>query len=143
MPAESLFGALAVAANAGAGRPAFTFLDARLRATTWSFQQLFDRVGEIGHAFAASGVSGPVGILVDSQEAQVLHYLAALSRGLTPAILTPYNRKLNREYYTRTMQGVLEQCRFGAIVTDIEGLQGSIDPSPWQPRGVRQRSASP
>jgi acyl-CoA synthetase (AMP-forming)/AMP-acid ligase II len=131
VPGESLFEALAVAANSHADQPAFTFLDARLRGTTWSFQRLFDRVGEIAHAFAASGVAGPVGILIDSQEAQVLHYLAALARGLTPALLTPYNRKLNREYYTRTLQGVLKQCSFGAIVTDLDGLRGSTILRPY------------
>jgi acyl-CoA synthetase (AMP-forming)/AMP-acid ligase II len=52
----------------------------------------------------------------------VLHYLAALALGLTPAILTPPNRKLNREYYAETMRAVANYCRFSAVVTDVPGL---------------------
>jgi acyl-CoA synthetase (AMP-forming)/AMP-acid ligase II len=52
----------------------------------------------------------------------VLHDLAALSLGLIPAILTPPNRKLNRQYYAETMAAVLDRIQFGALVTDVEGL---------------------
>jgi acyl-CoA synthetase (AMP-forming)/AMP-acid ligase II len=63
-----------------------------------------------------------VGILSHSQEVQVLHYLAALAAQLTPAILTPPNRKLNKQYYLETMTRVVARCHFAAIVTDVEGF---------------------
>ncbi|MBW3541924.1 MAG: AMP-binding protein [Planctomycetes bacterium] len=50
----------------------------------------------------------------------MLHYLALVSRGLTPAILTPPNRKLQRDYYVTQMRAVVEACGFSAVITDLE-----------------------
>jgi fatty-acyl-CoA synthase len=103
---------------------AFTFLDARLRPTHYTYQALFERADWLAKALEtrALDASAPFGVLLQSQEAQVVHYLAALSLGLTPAILTPPNRKLNREYHLETVRAVAEYCRFSAIVIDVEGL---------------------
>ena len=50
---------------------------------------------------------------------QALHFLAALAAGLTPVILTPPNRKLNKDYYLQMTRGVLDQCQFSALITDV------------------------
>ena len=42
--------------------------------------------------------------------------------GAVPAILTPPNRKLNRSYYRETMTAVLSRSRFGAVISDVEGI---------------------
>jgi acyl-CoA synthetase (AMP-forming)/AMP-acid ligase II len=102
--------------------PAFTFLDSRLRPSAYTYQDLFERVAEVGQRLAKADIddTAPLGILVRSQEDQTLHYLAALRAGLLPAILTPPNRKLNRAYYVETMAAVLARCRFSALVTDVD-----------------------
>ena len=83
---------------------------------------------ELAGRLAACGLSAgaPLGVLLRTQEDQVLHYLAALAAGLTPAILTPPNPKLNREYYTDTMARVLARSRFSAVITDVAGLRLEI-----------------
>lgn len=92
---------------------------------TYTFEHLFARVEEIGERLASryDVRTAPLGILVSSQESQVLHYLAGLYAGVVPAILTPPNRKLNRQYYEETMNEVLRRCRFGAIVSEYEGVE--------------------
>lgn len=91
---------------------------------TYTYERLYERVDKLAMRLAAryDDSNLPLGVLVASQEDQVLHYLAALSVGVVPAILTPPNRKLNRDYYAQTMSEVLRRCRFGALVTDVEGL---------------------
>jgi fatty-acyl-CoA synthase len=105
--------------------PAMTFVqDAGRASTTYTYEQLFERATELGSRLGTLGLSGsaPVGVLVQSQEEQVLHYLAALEAGVVPAILTPPNRKLNRDYYQATMSAVLQRCGFEAVVLGIEGV---------------------
>jgi fatty-acyl-CoA synthase len=102
-----------------------TFLRAGGATTTYTYEELFNRAGRIGSRLAARGVdkSAPFGILMQSQEDQVLHYLGALQAGAVPAILTPPNRKLNRQYYQQTMDVVLRRCAFSSVVTDVEGIE--------------------
>lgn len=91
---------------------------------TYTFGELFERARSLGSAlkFSYDNQSAPLGLLMASQEDQVLHYLAGLSIGVVPGILTPPNRKLNPDYYTQTMNEVLRRCEFGAVVTDVEGV---------------------
>lgn len=102
---------------------AITFVRKGGRAT-YTYEGLFERVEELAKRLGAhyDDEAAPLALLLVSQEDQVLHYLASLSAGVVPAILTPPNRKLNREYYAQTMSEVLRRCRFGGIVTDVEGL---------------------
>src|SRR5207302_1650941 len=81
-------------------------------------------VAAVGQALAAPGLGpdNPLGILVDSQEAQVLHCLAALSLGLTPAILAPPNARMDRRYYLENTRSLLDQVGFPAVVTDVAGM---------------------
>lgn len=104
--------------------PAITFLDHRLEGTTWSYSALFARAAELAQRFTQKQLApgSVVAILSHAQDVQVLHYLAALIAQLTPAILTPPNRKLNRAYYLETMARVVAQCHFAAIVTDVADL---------------------
>lgn len=106
------------------GEPALSFLDARLRATTYSFGALFDRVDELAERMVANGLGDgcSIGILLRRQEDQCLHYLAALARGVVPAVLTPPNRKLNRAYYEETMAAVLQRAGFHVVVSDVDGI---------------------
>jgi fatty-acyl-CoA synthase len=103
--------------------PAMTFLTDSGRTTrTYSFEELFSRVDELAERLRKLdlGRANPLGILVPTQEGQVLHYLAALDAGTVPAILTPPNRKLNRSYYQETMAEVLRRCGFEAVVLGTE-----------------------
>jgi fatty-acyl-CoA synthase len=105
--------------------PAMTFIEEGGRSSrSYTFGELFETVEELGRRLRARelGRSAPVGVLLASQHDQVLHYLAALEAGTVPAILTPPNRKLNREYYLETMSTVLRRCGFGAVVVDIDGI---------------------
>src|SRR5215472_8305309 len=105
-------------------RMALTFLLANLEARDYTFGELFERTRTVARALARHQLDDHslIGILVESQEAQVLHYLAALSLGLVPAILTPPNRKMNYDYYRRNIQAVLEYCGFSAVITSMAEL---------------------
>jgi acyl-CoA synthetase (AMP-forming)/AMP-acid ligase II len=105
-------------------RPAFTFLNAGRDPVTYTFGRLFERAEKLAENLGRVPLddAAPLGLLLRTQEGQVLHYLAALSLGLIPAILTPPNRKLNKQYYVQTMAAVLERIAFGAVVTDVEGM---------------------
>ncbi len=100
--------------------PAFTFLSTR--EDPYTYGELFSRSAEIADRLVSLDLPRdvPFGILVQTQEDQVLHYLAALTAGLVPAILTPPNPKLNAAYYAETMAGVMAKCPFSAVVTDLE-----------------------
>lgn len=122
---SALYQWLASTAESKAENPAITFLQPGSRTEiTYSFGELFERARELGSKLESSyrDRSAPVGLLLASQEDQVLHYLAGLSIGVTPGILTPPNRKLNQDYYTQTMNEVLRRCEFGAVVTDLKGM---------------------
>lgn len=106
-------------------QPALTFLGVEDRPdVTYTYERLFACAEELGERLAAHGLGrdGPVGLLLRTQEEQTLHYLAGLHAGVVPAILTPPNRKLSRDYYRETMTAVLRKCRFSAVVTDVEGI---------------------
>ena len=111
-------------------RPCLTFLNNDLEPTSYTFGQLARKTTELGQVMARLPLyrSRPIGILLQRQEAQVLHFLAALAAGLTPVILTPPNRKLDKDYYLETTRGVLDQCQFSALITDVAGidLTGSL-----------------
>lgn len=104
--------------------PAFTFLDEDLNARVYSYRHLWDASAEISGRLIKLGLKEktPLGILLQSQENQVIHYLAALSAGLVPAILTPPNRKLRRDIFEETIKCLVENCRFSAIITDTDAL---------------------
>jgi fatty-acyl-CoA synthase len=104
---------------------AITFLRSDQDEVTYTFAELYDRVEALGSELATTykDHTAPLGLLLASQEDQVLHYLAGLDAGVVPAILTPPNRKLNREYYLETMAAVLRRCRFGAVVSDVPDIE--------------------
>lgn len=105
-------------------KPAVTFLDAGLEGRTLCFGELFAAVDRLAARLGRLGLDDgrPLGILLQSQRDQVLHYLAALQCGLVPAILTPPNRKLSREYYLETTRSVIDRCAFQAVVSDVDEL---------------------
>jgi fatty-acyl-CoA synthase len=125
--------------------PALTFLDGRLQPSAYTFGELLDAADLVARRLARTPLEpgSPVGILLRTQEEQVLHYLGALDAGLVPAILTPPNRKLNAPYYAETMAAVLARSGFAAVVTDLEDIAagyptlipGSLERSgPWGTR---------
>ena len=99
----------------------FTFLDAGLNESIYTRERLHHETARLARQIAAldPDPNFPVGILFHSQESQVLNYVAALSLGLRPAILTPPNRKLNKAYYLETMNMILGCCRFSNVLTDV------------------------
>jgi fatty-acyl-CoA synthase len=119
----SLLDALRAAAGRRPDAPAFTFVGGRPE--PYSYGELFARAEALASRLHERELrtDAPLGLLLRRQEDQVLHYVAALVAGLVPAILTPPNPKLNREYYVETMAGVLARSRFSAVVTDVEGLE--------------------
>ena len=125
LPAGLLYQTLVHTATERGREPALTFAESGdAKAVSYTYESLFERVEQLGTRLATryENRTAPLGLLLASQEDQVLHYLAALSIGALPAILTPPNRKLNRDYYAQTMGGVLRRCRFGALVTDVDEL---------------------
>jgi fatty-acyl-CoA synthase len=135
----------ATAARRGSA-PALTFLDARLEATTYAFAELFEHVDVLAERFRARGLpaDAPVGILLRSQEAQVLHYLAALRAGLVPSVLTPPSRKLDAATFAATIAASAEAIGFGGIVTDLD-LQlaaPTYAPRSLEPTGAGTREPS-
>lgn len=126
MNASPLYAAFVEAASDRGEREAFIFLDIDLRPTTYTFAQLFAAAEAVSRNMDESGLhtrSAPLGILLRSQEQQIIHYLAALRSGAVPALLTPPNPKLNREYYDLTLREVVRRSRFSAIVTDLDGIE--------------------
>ena len=125
MAPSALYGWYQDVASRHADSPAMTFIqDGGRTLVTYTYGELFQRAGELAARMRGLGLNGaaPVGVLVQSQEDQVLHYLAALEADVVPAILTPPNRKLNRAYYEQTMSAVLRRCGFEALVLGFEGI---------------------
>ena len=127
---------------------AFTFLDCELNAREYSYKQLWAAVTNVAGRLKQLGFTNktPIGILLHSQESQVIHYLAALSVGLIPAILTPSNRKLRPEIFEETIKSLVECCRFSAIITDTDVL--TVDATLLEPETLKivrnsQRRADP
>ena len=124
MSPGKLFEAFAETAARSPSAPALTFLDGDLQPTSYTFGELFEEASRLGRSLAAAEFDhgSPLGILLPTQQAQTLHYLAALGVGAVPAILTPPNRKLDPTYYAETMAAVLRTSGFGAVVSDDETL---------------------
>lgn len=106
-----------------AGR-AFTFVGPRLEESAYTFERLANTVDDLARRLARLDLdcTRPFGILVTSQERQVLLYLAAMSAGLSPAILTPPNSKLHRAYYLATTRALFDQVPFSAVASDVAEL---------------------
>ncbi|MDD2898968.1 MAG: AMP-binding protein [Desulfuromonadaceae bacterium] len=108
--------------------PAFTFLDCNLNASSYTYRQLWKAVKEVAGRITRLGFikKTPIGILLQSQESQVIHYLAVISAGLVPAILTPPNRKLKPEIFKKTIASLVECCCFSAIISDANALSADV-----------------
>lgn len=134
----NLFEAFSAVAERYSADPAFTFLDADLNAKEYSYQQLWEVAADISGRLRQLDLKEktPIGILLQSQESQIIHYLAALSAGLIPAILTPPNRKLRREIFEETIKCLVENCRFSAIITDTNDL--NVDATLLEPATLKQ-----
>ena len=131
---SSLFDVFSATASQYADDPAFTFLDFDLKARDYSYKQLWNAVADVALHLEQLDFRAktPLGILVQSQESQVVHYLAALSAGLIPAILTPPNRKLRPEIFEATIRTLVENCRFSAVITDSLNLNVDVTLlEPW------------
>ena len=116
---------------------AFTFLDCELNAREYSYKQLWAAVTDVASRLKQLGFTNktPIGILLHSQESQVIHYLAVLSAGLIPAILTPSNRKLRPEIFEETIKSLVACCRFSAIITDTPVLK--VDATLLEPETLK------
>ena len=133
----TLFSTFCATADLHPDAPAFTFLDADLNARVYSYRELLDASADIAGRLTRIGLkkNTPLGILLQSQEHQIIHYLAAMSAGLIPAILTPPNRKLRRDIFEETIRSLVENCRFSAIITDVDNLD--IDATLLEPTTLR------
>lgn len=144
----NIFAAFSEVAGRHPDDPAFTFLDADLNASGYSYRQLWHLSSEVAGRLRQLDFSAatPVGILLQSQENQVIHYLAVLEAGLVPAILTPPNRKLRRDIFEETIKCLVESCRFSAIITDLNDLEVDatlLVPGTLEVRHRSQRQADP
>lgn len=143
--AGDLYSWLADTAARRAHQRAITFVNSSNgNEVEYTYEHLFERAEQLGKQLEARypDPGAPVGLLLTSQEDQVLHYLAALSVGVVPTILTPPNRKLNQAYYVETMNEVLRQCEFGALITDVESLSHQsplLRPYTFEARAGSQR----
>lgn len=95
----------------------FIFIDAQSNERIYSRRQLRTAVLELSEQL--DNGSGLAAVLTTSQEQQVLHYLALLAAGYTPALLTPPNRKLDPAWYFKSMVGVLSTIAPTVVITDI------------------------
>ena len=130
MKPGALYRALEARARQCGDQQAFTFVRSGSGVRSYSYDELFECAEAIAERIAERGLATrerPLGILVGSQEEQTLHFLAALRAGAVPAILTPPNPKLNRDYYLRTMDVVLRRTRLSGLISDLEGFD---DPTP-------------
>lgn len=134
---------LRAVAERHADAPAMTFLRSDRPPAAYTYGQLFARAEEIAGRLAGLDVirTGPLGLLLSTQEDQVLHYLAALAAGAVPAVLTPPNRKLDRRYYLDTMSAVLDRSQFAAVVSDVDGLQ--LQRPTLSPHTLARRTPAP
>ncbi|MBI4911758.1 MAG: AMP-binding protein [Acidobacteria bacterium] len=138
-PSLSLLENFEAAARRRPDLPALTFLDASLNPKVYTSEALFSRAAEVGARLRERALppKTPVGVLSASQEVQVLHFLAALHCGLTPAVLTPPSRKLRRDYYMASLAHVLEACHFGALLSDVDGVSAPCPTlAPWSCEGA-------
>lgn len=125
MSARSLYSHFADAAERWPDRPLFTFLRHERAATVYTAGELLTAAEAVADRLRDRDLDtrrAPLGLLLRSQEEQTVHYLGALRAGAIPAILTPPNPKLNREYYAATMTEVLRRSGFRALVTDLESM---------------------
>ncbi len=107
------------------GEPAFTFIRSRSSPRSYTYGELFESAEEIAQRIDERGLTtrvGTLGILLGTQEGQMLHFLAALRAGAVPSVLTPPNPKLNRDYYLRTMSVVLRRTRLSGLICDLDGF---------------------
>ncbi len=120
-----LYELLRAGAGSLASTPAMTFAHASGDQRTWSRGELFETAEMLAARLPVALGPGPIGILLEEQEDQVLHYLAVLASGRIPAILTNPNRKLNAAYYLETIASLLRKIPFDAVITDLPGLVDS------------------
>lgn len=140
-PPGWLYQRLRTAGEQFSTRPALTFVDSDGESRTYSFDESYTAAEELSARLPSDIPAGPVGILVDRQDDQVLHFLALLCAGRVPAILTPPNRKLDARYYAETNRAVLARVGFAAIITELEGLEGAA-PLILSPRDLTIRHAA-
>ena len=134
---ETLYGAMRDTAERHPDRQALVFLDANLTPTSYSYRELTTTISALATRLSALGLprKAPVGLLLRSQHAQALHYVAALACGLVPAILTPPNRKFNGDYYQRTIRSLLQCGKFGLVVADCPTAGCEVPATePWSIR---------
>lgn len=131
-------------------RIALGFVEAGGPLRQWSFAALAAEAERLAAAIAEVSAArrvrgrGVVAVLSASQEAQCLHYLAALAAGLTPAILTPPTRKQDPDWYLANMQKVLEQIAPELVLTDMaDALDSALAGRPQRPAVARLWSADP
>jgi len=119
--------------------PAFTFVRSGGAAVTYTREALRAAVAELSEQLNV--VAGDVGrgrvtaVLSTSQEQQVLWYLGCLATGLTPALLTPFNRKLNADSFASSARSVMQKVRPAVVIVGSDGgleqfVEGSDDYCP-------------
>ncbi len=143
MSSGRLYDHFADAAERWPDRPLFTFQRQGSGSTTYTAGELLSAAESVADRLRDRGLDSrhaPLGLLLGSQEEQTVHYLAALRAGAVPAILTPPNPKLNREYYAATMAEVLRRSGFRALVTDLEAMDFTLPT--FAPRELIPRSGA-
>jgi fatty-acyl-CoA synthase len=145
-----LYRSLLQAGQMSRDRPIFTFVRHGHAPKVYTPQALFETSKSIADRMVEQGLDrrhAPLGLLLRTQEDQTLHYLAALSIGAVPAILTPPNPKLNPGYYASTMSEVLRRSGFAALVSDVDLIENHelrvFQPWSLSPRSTKTESMAP
>jgi fatty-acyl-CoA synthase len=119
--------------------PAFTFVQPDRTVSTYTRKALRSAVGELSEQLTAAVGDVERGhvtaVLSTSQEQQVLWYLGCLAAGLTPALLTPFNRKLNADSFASAARSVMQKVRPAVVIVGSDGgleqfVEGSDDYCP-------------
>lgn len=81
---------------------------------------LFERAAMLARTlgFMQMPAGTPVGLLLRSQERQVLGYLACLYAGLAPALLTPFHARLSRGVYSEALASALTGSLLELVICD-------------------------
>ncbi|MHB1955238.1 MAG: AMP-binding protein, partial [Sulfobacillus sp.] len=118
-----LYEEISVTAARRANQPATSFLDSQGEIQeTLTFSDLMlcaEQIARNLHRLRLEPGS-PIGILLNQQRSQITHFLGALQAGLVPAILTPYNHKLDRQSYTDNLLTSLATCDISVLVSDLQ-----------------------
>jgi len=105
-----------------ANKVAVTFLENCKDPKSFTYLELYNTARGIAEKLRLFNIPAqtPIALLLNNQHSQVLYFLAALICNLQPAILTPPNKKIKKDYYFANLYKNLQDCQFSVIISDFD-----------------------